>query len=436
MAFPGPQILLAVGFAALSALMRATDTALTSLSTSRIAALLEQEPKHAASLRRWQASSHSMRASYVVGAVWAVGGTSIASFDAVSTLLPSAPETLHMVLAVLATLVLVAPAAFIGVSIALREPEIWGPKLATFLRVFEWVFWPIAKPIAHVAEWIAEKWSPEVLPEQAKSLTSAEVEYLVDEVERAGVVSAGPAEMLRNVLEFEELSVRDVMVARTKVEAIDISMPLAKVRELVAESGHSRYPVYEGDLDEVVGLLVAKDVFKAEARSDTNLSLGDVVRSDVIFVHEAQSLASVLREMRLKRQHMAVVVDEFGGTSGVATLEDVIERIVGDIRDEHDDAEGAPIQDLNGRLFALPTTPFGDVSAYLGVGIAESLRDASVGALLLDAHPQPKPGHSTEHHGVRLVVRGVAGNEIQRIEVIRLELDEDAPPKSEEREAS
>src|SRR5690606_37997477 len=121
---------------------------------------------------------------------------------------------------------------------------------------------------------------------------------MLDQVEEAGLVDSEPAEMIRNVLELGDLRARDVMVPRAKVEAIEASTPLDVLRRLVAASGHSRYPVYRGQLDEIVGLLVAKDLFAADATHDPNraTTVADLMRPAVRFVHESQSLSTILRD--------------------------------------------------------------------------------------------------------------------------------------------
>jgi CBS domain containing-hemolysin-like protein len=173
-------------------------------------------------------------------------------------------------------------------------------------------------------------------------VTEAEVEALVDEGERAGIFAGEPAEMIRNVLEFSERTAKDAMIPRNKVEAIQVTTPIHEVLRLVAESGHSRYPVYKDQIDNVVGLLYTKDLYKAvhpgDGGGEPRLAakrLDDLLRP-ANFVAESQPLATLLRGMRSRRQHLAVVVDEFGSVSGIVTLEDVLEQIVGEIHDEHE----------------------------------------------------------------------------------------------------
>ncbi len=409
-----------------------TDAALGCLSSARLSALLEQpELQHRPALERFRDRPAGMRATYTVGRVVCAALTAVVMADVVA---PLVPGLLGVLVAVIATVSFFAPMTDVATALARQRADVWGPRMATYLRPFEIALWPLAAPLARLTSALTQKLPDPVAT--APEVASAEVEYLVDEVERSGIVGAEPAEMIRNVLEFEDLRARDAMIPRTRVEAIDLAIPLAEVRRIVGESGHSRYPVYEGQLDNVIGLLCAKDVFKLDPREDTdegntNPPLNDIVRRDIIFVHEQQKLVGLLKEMRHKRQHLAVVVDEFGGTSGIVTLEDIIEEIVGDIRDEHDDAEAAPIQEIGeGRLLATGTLALGDLAAYLGVDPPADARETPIADIFED--DQRTPGTLLERHGITFIAREVTEGRVQQVEVLRrLDTSLRPPPPSD-----
>lgn len=427
-----PSLLIALGSATLGAIFVSTDAALTSMSSARIAALLEQEElPNKSTLQRYSTAPWRMRSAYTVGRSLCAATSAILLADVIQPFIPGVVGTL---LAILATVILYAPISDLAQSIARRSADTWGLRLASYLRPFEFVFAPLSIPLAWASRALSARIQEQEVPDV---VASAEVEYFVDEVERSGVVGAEPAEIIRNVLEFEDRRAKDVMVPRNQVEAIELHTALDTVRHRVANSGHSRYPVYEGQLDNVVGLLVAKDVFRADAppegmspATDDSasasprvplLNLSAVVRRDVIFVPEQQKLVTLLREMRHKRQHLAVVVDEFGGTSGIVTLEDVIEEIVGDIRDEHDEAEGAPIQELGeGRLLASGALPLGDLFAYLGFQASDADEAQPLSSVFEDG---VHDGFRTALWGLELVVREVRGGVVERVEIIRAHSD-------------
>jgi CBS domain containing-hemolysin-like protein len=198
-------------------------------------------------------------------------------------------------------------------------------------------------------------------------LVESEVEMLVNEGELSGSLGHEQSEMIRNVLDFSGITAGQLMVPRTQVHAIEIDTPVAEVLRIIAESEHSRYPVYRENIDNVVGVLHSKDLLPPLSRGDLEkIGLPTLVRQPVVFVPESQAADSVLREMRVGKQHLAVVLDEFGGTSGILTLENLLEQIVGDIRDEHD-VEEPPIADLgDGKLLVDASVSIADLSRYLG----------------------------------------------------------------------
>ncbi len=416
MEVPLPSLLLALAAAVLGALFVAADSALGSLSTARIAALLEQSDlPHGSALVRYQKRPMTLHSTYVVGRVICAALTAILLAEVVEPVLPGRYGTL---LALFAAVTIYAPISSLTAEMARRNADAWGLALASYLRPFEYLLLPMAGPLALVTESLADRIKE---PDSTNpGVASAEVEYFVDEVERSGVVGAEPAEIIRNVLEFEDRRARDVMVPRLRVEGIELSTPLDEVRRLVAESGHSRYPVFEGQLDNVIGILVAKDVFKAEVDVPDSVgrrTLAEVIRRDVIFAHEQQKLVSLLREMRQKRQHLAVIVDEFGGTSGIVTLEDIIEEIVGDIRDEHDDAE-APLSEIGpGRWVAASSMTLDDLAAFLALTAPMGeLGPRTLGSLFESS--SPSAGETVKVLGIELVARDLDNDIIARVEVI------------------
>jgi CBS domain containing-hemolysin-like protein len=295
------------------------------------------------------------------------------------------------------------------------------------LRPLELLVLPFASPLSILGR-MASRWLGPESPPDAK-VTETEVQWVVAEGQKHGSLGPEPAEMIRNVLELKDLVARDVMVPRTSVCAIEIDTPLAEVLRFVSSEGHSRFPVYRDKVDNIVGLLYAKDLFRLLKDDKTQSTpLGDLMRAQVNFVPETQGVSSVLREMRARRLHMAIVIDEFGGVSGIVTLEDILEIIVGDIRDEYD-TEEAPIQDLGeGRLLADAAVSVSDLSAYLGAEFPDSSDYESLGGMLLhQAGKVPEVGAVIEAFGLSFVVRDGDEKRIIRVEIIRHALSEPAP---------
>lgn len=177
-----------------------------------------------------------------------------------------------------------------------------------------------------------------------KSLDDAErarwaeerLDSVIDEVEAEGLIDEEAQEMIRGVIDFSNAMVREVMVPRTEIVAVDIRDPIEKVIETILESGHSRIPVFEENIDHIKGLVHAKDLLRHWGAN--RLELAPVMR-EPYFIPETKGLDDLLSEFRRQRIQMAIVIDEYGGTSGLVTIEDLIEEIVGEIIDEYDDDE-------------------------------------------------------------------------------------------------
>jgi CBS domain containing-hemolysin-like protein len=430
----GSSIVAAILAAALGAVFAAADSAIGALPATRIAALLEQdEVEHRPTLERIRERGEAMQATYLAGRLIA---SAVVTVVLAPPILSRVSGPAGIALIVLGSAILLAP-AFVVASAIGRDGADDAARYVRWLRPLELLLTPLAWPLERITLALARRAEEDDTPvtENDKRLAEAEVEAMVDQVEAEGLVGAEPAEMIRNVLEFADLRARDVMIPRSKVEAIERATPLVEVRRMVAESGHSRYPVFDRQLDNLVGLLVAKDVFKAEADEAAGLpakKLSDLVRTPVNFVHESQSLLSLLREMRSKRQHMAIVVDEFGGVSGVVTLEDVLEEIVGDIRDEHDEIEPSAIRDLgDGRILAEADVALDDLSEFLGTELPEDGRFVSLGGLLMhETGGVPEVGQALEKYGYRFIVRRADDTRLETVEIVRLAPSEAPPPRS------
>jgi len=229
--------------------------------------------------------------------------------------------------------------------------------------------------------------------------------------------------MIRKVLDFKDLTARDVMVPRLLVRGVEASTPLAQVAAFLASEKHSRYPVYREHIDHVVGLLYAKDLFALvrDGRLDS-AGLRDVMRTPVLFVSESQSAAKILEEMRARRLHVAIVSDEFGGTAGLVTLEDVVAEIVGDMHDKR--AQTAIQTTGDGRVVADASVPLADLARALGKALPEDGEFESLGGLIVSrAGRVPNVGTTLQISGMNFIVR-----EADSTHVVKVEIVDDRPP--------
>jgi magnesium and cobalt transporter len=236
-----------------------------------------------------------------------------------------------------------------------------------------------------------------------------------------GLIEADAADMIHGVFSVRELSVRDIMVPRAQMVVVERATPLEQLLDEVAESGHSRYPVIGDSRDEIVGVLLAKDLLKFRSTptgtDSADFDLARVLRP-AAFVPESKRVNVLLKDFRKSRNHMAIVADEYGGVAGLVTIEDVLEQIVGEIDDEHDDAEGAQIVKQDERRYLVNAlTPVEDFNQYFGSGYSNDEYD-TIGGLVLHAFGRmPRRGESIDIERYQFNVQRADGRRVHLLQV-------------------
>jgi magnesium and cobalt transporter len=221
-----------------------------------------------------------------------------------------------------------------------------------------------------------------------------ELKELINESCEKGILDAEAVAMIEGALAVSEMQVRDAMVPRSHMVVIPLENPLEEVLPLILESGHSRFPVIGEDRDEVEGILLAKDLLRQYAENSGPLDLKTIVRPAIV-IPESKRLNMLLRDFRASRNHMAIVVDEYGGVSGLITIEDVLEEIVGEIDDEHDEEEEAPIKPLGKNRFQINAlTEVEDFNEAFNCDFSDEGYDTVGGLLLAEFGRVPEKGEA------------------------------------------
>lgn len=244
------------------------------------------------------------------------------------------------------------------------------------------------------------------------------VEILRDAAERR-LLDINSLGMIEGVLEVPELRVRDIMIPRSQMIVIEQDMPLEQILPIVITTVHSRFPVIGENKDEVLGILLAKDLLAYTfGDKEKPFNLQDVLRN-AVFVPESKRLDVLLQEFRLNRNHMAVVVDEYGGVTGLITIEDVLEQIVGDIEDEHDTEDDSFIKKYSEDSFAVKALiPIDEFNEYFGLDLQDKEADTIGGLLLREFGHLPKRGETIEIQGYRFRVLRADSRRIHLLQVI------------------
>ena len=406
------QVVVAGLVTALGSLFAAGDAALSEIPDGRMLALAAEPGADGEAFRRFTADPLRILSRWLVGRVVALSAATVLLTQAAGGLGRGA-----LFVAVLGVVLFYGTCAEIVGTLARRRPERVGALALVFLRPLEWLLIPLANPLAIVGRAVGRR-VPKSHLINAR-MTETEVEYVVSEGERAGAMAREPAEMIRKVLDFKDLTAREVMVPRAKIDGISVGTPLAEVIAAASDGKHSRYPVYRENLDNVVGQLYVKDLFAVVRDGGlATRTLADLVRSPVMFVSENQPAAKILADMRSRRLHMAIVSDEFGGTAGLVTLEDILEEIVGDIRDEKD-AE-APFQSMeDGRVVVDASMSIADLEHALGKQLPADGEFESVGGLIVSrAGRVPKVGTTLRVDGLNLIVREADEKRVVKVEIV------------------
>ena len=400
----------------LGGLFAAADAAVTAIPESRLRALIDDDPTKHGELRRVLADTHTVLARFLVGRVVCTVVAAIVLTRALAGLTYGA--LIAGILVILAYGIL----AEVAMSLVRRRASELAEALLRIVRPFEIAVLPLAAPLAALGRSLAALDRRPLVdsdPQESARIAGREVEFLIEKGQKSGVLEGG--DLLQAAVEFKKIIVAQVLVPRTRIVALEVKTPLLRVLELISAEGHSRYPIYDGKIDEVVGLLYVKDLFRLDREGKlASKTLADLARKPVLYVQENQEVDAVLKEMRTKALHMAIVVDEFGGTAGLVTLEDLLELLVGDIRDELDDEE--PMQDLGGgRLLVDAALPVNELEQRMGVELPR--RDGSfvsVGGLVMEHLGRvPTAGTVVRVGELDLLIREADERRVRRIEVVR-----------------
>ena len=252
-----------------------------------------------------------------------------------------------------------------------------------------------------------------------------EIISMVDEVHEQGVLQESEAMMIHNIFEFGDKEAKDIMTHRKNIVAIDGDMPFNEAMKLIIEQNHSRFPVYEGDIDNIVGAIHIREVLmyaREERVQELPVKEIEDLVFDVDFIPETKNINSLFREMQAKKNHIVIVVDEYGQTAGIVALEDILEEIVGNILDEHDEEEHT-IEQIDTETYIMQgVTPLEEVEEILKIPFELEDYETLNGYLtaLLGKIPSEDEEFSVEGNGCRFDVLSVNNKMIEKVWVTKL----------------
>lgn len=244
------------------------------------------------------------------------------------------------------------------------------------------------------------------------------IELLHGAYER-NLMDADALAMIEGVLQVGELQVRDIMIPRSQMDVVDLNHTAEQFLPQVIEAAHSRFPAVDGEKDDVIGILLAKDLLRLQAGEEE--SIRSMLRP-AVFIPESKRLNVLLKEFRASRNHMAIVVDEYGGVAGLVTIEDVLEQIVGDIEDEYDfdETEDNIIRDKAGRYRVKAATEIADFNTVMGTHFSDEDYDTVGGLVISRFGHLPKRGEAIEFDGLKVQVLRADSRRVHTLVVERL----------------
>lgn len=259
-----------------------------------------------------------------------------------------------------------------------------------------------------------------------RKVTEEEIHELIEAGEEDGIVDEQEREMISAILELDSTVVREIMVPRTEMAAINIEASVRETIDAIIACGHSRIPVFEGSIDNIVGLLYAKDLLKCWGTNDEQIQLRSLMRQP-FFTPETKTLELLLQEFKRKKVHLAVVVDEYGGTSGLVTIEDLLEQIVGDIQDEYDMEEDLFCFEPDGSLLTDARLPIEDLEEQLKLEIERDKFDTVGGLVVHLAGGIPAAGSTVTGNGIHIVILEADPRKVKKVRITRIEGAAEAP---------
>lgn len=331
---------------------------------------------------------------------------------------------------VLVFVVLILLVLIIGIftpeKVASRRPEVWALRLVRPMRVLEIGFFPVIWLTDNLSNLLARVFGVDPLSD-TDDVTEEEIISMVNEGHEQGVLLASEAEMIHNIFEFGDKEAKDIMTHRKNIVALDGSLTLRETLEFIKKSNYSRFPVYIDDIDNIIGVLHIKEALNlcmdSSAYEKALKDIPDVI-FDVDFIPETRNINALFAKMQADKNHMVIVVDEYGQTSGIVAMEDILEEIVGNIEDEHDEEEQMIDKRLDGSYYMSGMTPFDEAMDELGIERTdeddefETLNGFLIS--LIGKIPGDDEVFTTTAYGYLFEILSVENKMIQNVHVVKL----------------
>jgi len=313
---------------------------------------------------------------------------------------------------------------------ALAVPHAWakytGEEILSRTHTLLIFFATIASPLLYILrlhDSLVRRLAgvPETTPQEQQEEKQEEFLSDLEEHRMEGAVDKEEQEMIENVLELSETTADEIMTPRTDIVAVEADADLKKVLETIADAGHTRVPVYEGNIDNIIGLVYAKDLLGEIGKDPAQFKLRDTIR-EAYFVPETKLLRVLLHEFQNQKLHIAVVLDEYGGTAGIVTLEDILEELVGEITDEYEEIPPEPIRRIDADTVEVDArTYIDDVNDEFELNLPEEEDYDTIGGFVFSRLGYiPKTGEVFDHENLKFTITAAETRRIKRIKIQKI----------------
>ncbi|ABW19958.1 protein of unknown function DUF21 [Alkaliphilus oremlandii OhILAs] len=405
------QLILLIFLLIVSAFFSASETSMMSLSKIRVRYMVEEEIKGAKLIQSLVEKPDKLISGVLVGNNIAnIAGSALAT----SLMMEFFAGNAVAIATIIMTILILVFSEITPKSLAAQNAEKVALMVVKPLSFIITILSPIVVIFTKVTNVLIRILGGK-RREDAPFITEEELKSMVNVSHEEGVLEIEEKQMIYNVFEFGDLRIKDIMVQRTDISAIDKSSDFNKIMEIIKEEKYSRYPIYEDSIDNIVGILSVKDfIYGDHIKEEFDISL---YMREPYFTYEFKKITELFKEIRKNRNHMVVVVDEYGGTAGIVTIEDVIEEIVGEIEDEYDEVE-KEVEKISDTEYLIDgSTKIGFISGFLNMTMESDDFDSLGGFIMNELGRLPIVGESILYEDMKFTVESICNHRIQKIRV-------------------
>ena len=298
--------------------------------------------------------------------------------------------------------------------VTMRSPEVILLRLLPLFKVAHITLRPFSRPLMAALNYF-HRWDEETEPVNEEATSDEEIQAFIDAGQEEGILEHDEGEMIQSIVHFGDKVARELMTPRTQIAAIDINSPMEKLLQLILNKRHARIPVYRDDLDNIEGIIHERDLLRVWQRGDKTESFRFLVKP-VNFVPETKPVDDLLQEMKDRGDHIVLVVDEYGGVSGLITMQDLVEEIVGGIHDESEPDGNKVVEESKGVYVVPGSLELGVIEEKLGAPLVADTECTTVGGAVVELFGKlPSPGEKIEHGGVEIEVLDADRRRVQRL---------------------